>query len=49
VLRHRILTNFHAEARGYTVDKIIDELIETTPAENSEALGDGEVRKVLRS
>ena len=49
VLRHRILTNFHAEARGYTVDKIIDELIETTPAEDSEALGDGEVRKVLRS
>lgn len=49
VLRHRILTNFHAEARGYTADKIIDELIETTPAEDSEALGDGEVRKVLRS
>ena len=49
VLRHRILTNFHAEARGYTVDKIIDELIKTTPAEDSEALGDGEVRKVLRS
>ena len=49
VLRHRILTNFHAEARGYTVDKIIDELIETTPAEDSEALGEGEVRKVLRS
>ena len=49
VLRHRILTNFHAEARGYTVDKIIDKLIDTTPAEDSEALGDGEVRKVLRS
>ena len=49
VLRHRILTNFHAEARGYTVDKIIDRLLAETPTEESEALSDGQVRKILRS
>ena len=49
VLRHRILTNFHAEARGYTVDKIIESLLEVTPTEENGALSDGQVRKVLRS
>ncbi|MCZ6793160.1 MAG: AAA family ATPase, partial [Planctomycetota bacterium] len=48
VLRHRILTNFHAEGRGYTTDKIIDRLIEETPTEEGAALRDGQVRKVLR-
>ena len=31
VLRHRILTNYRAEAEGITVDKVIEKLIETTP------------------
>ncbi|MEM7234461.1 MAG: MoxR family ATPase, partial [Planctomycetota bacterium] len=48
VLRHRILTNFHAEGRGYTVDRIIDELVNVTPTESDAALNDGQVRKVLR-
>jgi len=32
VLRHRILTNYRAEAEGITVDKVIEHLLETTPA-----------------
>ena len=47
VMRHRILTNFHAEGRGYTADRIIDQLLEETPTEG-ETLKDGQVRKVLR-
>ena len=35
VLRHRILTNFHAESDQITPDKIIQKLIETVPAPKS--------------
>jgi MoxR-like ATPase len=49
VLRHRILTNFHAEAKGFGADKIIEKLLETTPAEEGAILPDGQLRKVLRS
>src|SRR6187402_2902681 len=31
VLRHRVLTNFHAESEGVTTDSIIDELLERVP------------------
>ncbi|MBI4606821.1 MAG: AAA family ATPase [Planctomycetes bacterium] len=48
VLRHRILTNFHAEARGFTADRIVDRLLETTPAEEGAQVPDAELRKVLR-
>ena len=36
VLRHRIITNFNAESEGITPDKIVDQLLATTP----EAAGD---------
>ena len=49
VLRHRILTNFHAEAKGFGSDKIVERLLEITPTEESAVLSDGELRKVLRS
>jgi MoxR-like ATPase len=49
VLRHRILTNFHAEAKGFGADRIIDRLLEITPTEEGAAEADGELRKVLRS
>ncbi len=49
VLRHRVLTNFHAEARGIDADHVIDRLLETTPTEEGAILPDGELRKVLRS
>ena len=31
VLRHRVITNFNADAEGYTVDKIVEKLIEIVP------------------
>ncbi len=49
VLRHRIITNFNAEAEGITTDKIVDRLLETTPAAESQALSDKRVpNSVLR-
>ncbi|RPI62323.1 MAG: AAA family ATPase [Planctomycetaceae bacterium] len=35
VLRHRIVTNFNADAEGFTSDKIIDRLLEIIPASES--------------
>ncbi|HVY60448.1 MAG TPA: MoxR family ATPase [Planctomycetota bacterium] len=37
VLRHRIITNFNAEAEGITPDKIISRLLETVPKEEKAA------------
>jgi MoxR-like ATPase len=31
VLRHRLLTNFHADAEGITTDDVINRLIKETP------------------
>ncbi len=36
VLRHRILTNFHADSEGVTTDGIIDQLLEIAPVPRSE-------------
>jgi MoxR-like ATPase len=35
VLRHRILTNFHAESEGISSDSIIDQLLEAVPTPRS--------------
>src|SRR5215212_1565692 len=35
VLRHRVLTNFHAESEGITSDSIIDQLVEAVPQPRS--------------
>ncbi|MGH7506800.1 MAG: AAA family ATPase [Longimicrobiales bacterium] len=35
VLRHRILTNFHAESEHVTTDRIIDQLVEVVPVPKS--------------
>jgi MoxR-like ATPase len=35
VLRHRILTNFHAQSERVTTDQIIDELLAAVPAPKS--------------
>ncbi|HEY3323340.1 MAG TPA: MoxR family ATPase [Planctomycetota bacterium] len=39
-LRHRIITNFNAEAEGITSDKIIKQLLEYVPRQESAALAD---------
>jgi MoxR-like ATPase len=36
VLRHRIVTNFTAEAEGVTTDRIVDKLLEVIPAKEAE-------------
>jgi MoxR-like ATPase len=35
VMRHRVLTNFHAESEGVTTDQIIDRLVGSVPAPKS--------------
>jgi MoxR-like ATPase len=35
VLRHRILTNFHAESEGVTTTDLVDQLLEAVPVPSS--------------
>jgi MoxR-like ATPase len=42
-LRHRIITNFNAEAEGINSDKIIRQMLEHTPRQESENLADKNV------
>ena len=49
VLRHRVLTNYGAEAEGYTSDRLIDDLMGMIPAAESEALRDDRLPNVLES
>ena len=37
VLRHRLITNFNAEADGITTDDVVRRLIETTPVDEADA------------
>ncbi len=39
VLRHRLVTTFHAEGEGMTPDRIIDQLLEAIPTPQDRALG----------
>jgi len=48
VLRHRILTNFNAEAEGVKPDDIIARLIETAVVEEDEAVERGKLPGVFR-
>jgi MoxR-like ATPase len=47
VLRHRIITNFNAEAEGMTTDKLVADLIETLPAPEGDPTDIPGVRAVL--
>ena len=35
VLRHRVLTNFHAQSEGVTTDTLVDRLLEAVPMPRS--------------
>ncbi|HUT14340.1 MAG TPA: MoxR family ATPase [Thermoguttaceae bacterium] len=49
VLRHRILTNFNAEAEGVRPDDIVTRLIDTAAEEEDQAQERGKLPKVFRS
>ena len=49
VLRHRVITNYNAEAAGITSDTVIDKLLEEIPAMESEATTDERLPKVFGS
>ncbi len=49
VLRHRIITNFNAEAEGIKSDDIVQRLAEHIPSDPSQADGRGRLPKVFRS
>jgi len=48
VLRHRIITNFNAQADGMTTDKLIDQLIMAVPAPPGDPSADPRLPHVLR-
>ena len=40
VLRHRIITTYGAEAEGYTSDRLIDDLLRSTPTSSASPAGE---------
>jgi MoxR-like ATPase len=49
VLRHRIITNFNAEAEGMKPDDIVERLIQTVSVDPAEADQSGRIPKIFRS
>lgn len=49
VLRHRIVVNFAAESDGVTPDRVIDDLIRTTPTKEDELSNDARFQKIFAS
>ncbi len=47
VMRHRIITNFSAEAEGVTTDRVVDKLIEVVPSRQSGMEKDQNLPKVV--
>jgi MoxR-like ATPase len=47
VLRHRVVTNFNAEADGMTADRIITRLLETVPADAVGTLSLGRLPQIF--
>jgi MoxR-like ATPase len=48
VIRHRLITSFAAEAEGITTDKVIDRLLAEVQPNDSKALADGKLPKVIQ-
>jgi MoxR-like ATPase len=48
VLRHRLITSFAAEAEGITTDTVIERLLEEVQPNESQALADGKLPKVIQ-
>jgi MoxR-like ATPase len=49
VLRHRIITNFNAEAEGLRPDDIVKRLIQAVPVDEHEAERSGKLPKIFKS
>jgi MoxR-like ATPase len=49
VLRHRLVTNFTADAEGYDTDKIADRLLEIVPAKQSPIAANPRTSKAVQS
>jgi len=49
ILRHRVVTNFSAEAQGYTTDRVIDALLADIDPHRTELHDDERISKVLSS
>jgi MoxR-like ATPase len=49
VLRHRIITNFNAEAEGVTTDQVIQRLAAIIPTDNVKAGGFGRLPEIFKS
>jgi MoxR-like ATPase len=49
VLRHRIITNYAAEAEGYSPDGIVEHLLETTPLASTDGLEHAGAHEVLNT
>jgi len=49
VLRHRIRTNFTADSEGVTVEALIEQLLETTPADGNDEAERAGLENVFRS
>jgi MoxR-like ATPase len=47
VLRHRIVVNFSAESEGITSDKIVEQLIRSTPSKEGELTRDPNLAKIF--
>jgi len=49
VMRHRVITNFAAQAEGYAPDRLVSELIASTPAHRAERIEDERLARVINA
>jgi MoxR-like ATPase len=49
VLRHRLVTNFNADAEGFTTDKITDRLMDLIPAKEGAIAGSPDTAAILKT